>query len=86
MGDELLGYELEEWAPMPPDQGPPLPRFLNILWPWYKEELPPEEPPAGAYECPYCDDSFDTLKELIDHVAEAHPDQPPLQEIEIQWE
>jgi len=40
---------LEDWIPMSPLKGPPLPNFLNIYWPWYKEELPPEEqPPAGA--------------------------------------
>jgi len=26
-----------EWYPMPPSDGPPLPRFLNILWPWITE-------------------------------------------------
>jgi len=83
MGDELS----EKWAPMPPDKGPPLPQFLNILWPWYKSEEEPEEPPsAGAYECPYCDESFGSIAELIGHVAEAHPDKPPIGEIDIQWE
>ncbi|GAH05506.1 unnamed protein product, partial [marine sediment metagenome] len=24
------------WMPMPPDMGPPLPRYLGIYWPWYK--------------------------------------------------
>lgn len=28
----------ESWFPMPPSQGPPLPRFLGLLWPWYKQE------------------------------------------------
>ena len=27
--------ELEEWLPMPPELGPPLPRYLGIYWPWY---------------------------------------------------
>jgi len=27
--------ELEDWMPMPPDQGPPLPKHLGIYWPWY---------------------------------------------------
>ena len=79
---EILGHELKDWLPQEPWQGPPLPEFLNIYWPWYKEE---EVPPTGAYGCPYCDQSFDTLKELIDHVAAAHPDEPPLGEIEITW-
>jgi len=29
-------FELENWLPMEPSKGPPLPRFLNIFWPWYK--------------------------------------------------
>lgn len=28
--------KLENWLPMEPAMGPPLPRFLNIFWPWYK--------------------------------------------------
>jgi len=36
-------FELENWLPMEPAKGPPLPRFLNIFWPWYKPPLP--EPP-----------------------------------------
>lgn len=35
--------ELEDWMPMEPDKGPPLPRFLGIYWPWYK----PVEPIEG---------------------------------------
>ena len=84
----MNNFELENWLPMEPAKGPPLPKFLNIFWPWYKEK-PPEVPPEvlpGAYSCSYCDQSFDTLKELIDHMATAHPDKPPLQEIEITWE
>lgn len=34
-----------DWIPMGPLQGPPLPRFLDIYWPWIKGELPPEEQP-----------------------------------------
>lgn len=77
-------FKLEDWMLMEPSKGPPLPKFLNIYWPWYKKEVPPEVP-VLAYGCPYCDRSFDTLKELVDHVAADHPDKPPLQEIEIQW-
>jgi len=29
-------FTLENWLPMEPAMGPPLPRFLNIFWPWYK--------------------------------------------------
>ena len=91
MADEILGHELEEWAPMPPNMGPPLPKFLNIYWPWYKEEvpIPPPPPPPPLplkYSCPYCDQTFDTLQELIAHGAQAHPDQPPIGEIAINWE
>ena len=43
-------FELENWFPMDPVKGPPLPRFLNIHWPWYKqgEEPPPEPPETGV--------------------------------------
>lgn len=27
---------LANLAPMPMKEGPPLPRFLGIYWPWYK--------------------------------------------------
>jgi len=40
MADEILGHKLEEWMPQEPNQGPPLPEFLNIYWPWYKPEIP----------------------------------------------
>ena len=36
-------FSLEDLLPMPPDMGPPLPRFLVIYWPWY------EEKPPGTY-------------------------------------
>ncbi len=32
----ILGHSLTEWEPMPPQEGPPLPSFLGIYWPWYK--------------------------------------------------
>ena len=41
MPDEILGHTLEEWMPQEPNQGPPLPEFLKIFWPWYKPEVPP---------------------------------------------
>jgi len=75
--------ELEDLLPMSPEMGPPLPRFLQIFWPWYKKEEEP--PPTGLYGCPYCDQSFETLHELIDHAAEAHPNLPPIGEIDITW-
>jgi len=35
MPDGFLGHELEDWLPQEPNQGPPLPEFLGIFWPWY---------------------------------------------------
>lgn len=32
---EKRGVEDVSWLPMPPAMGPPLPRFLGILWPWH---------------------------------------------------
>jgi len=29
-------FKLEDWVPQEPSQGPPLPEFLQIFWPWYK--------------------------------------------------
>jgi hypothetical protein len=28
--------DISEWLPMPPNEGPPLPKIFNIYWPWYK--------------------------------------------------
>jgi len=28
-------FKLEDWIPQEPNQGPPLPEFLKIFWPWY---------------------------------------------------
>ena len=42
------------------------------------------QPTPGAFACPYCDQSFDTLDELVEHVASEHPDEPPIQPIEIE--
>jgi hypothetical protein len=30
--------DVGEWFPMPPMMGPPLPKWLGVTWPWYKEE------------------------------------------------
>ena len=82
-------FKLEDLMPMSPLEGPPLPKFLGIKWPWYKEGVPPP-PPAPPeplkYSCPYCDQSFATLQELIDHAATVHSDKPPIGEITIAWE
>lgn len=34
----MNGLSLEEFLPMPPWEGPPLPRFLRIFWPWSESE------------------------------------------------
>jgi len=36
-------FTLEDWLPQEPSQGPPLPEFLNIFWPWYT-------PPAAEFK------------------------------------
>jgi hypothetical protein len=30
------GQTVSDLLPMPPDQGPPLPRFIALRWPWKK--------------------------------------------------
>jgi hypothetical protein len=27
---------ISEWLPMPPQEGPPLPKLLRVFWPWNK--------------------------------------------------
>lgn len=34
--DDFLGYTTEEWYPMSPVKGPPLPSWMEIYWPWCK--------------------------------------------------
>ena len=41
----MNNFEIENWFPMEPAKGPPLPRFLSIYWPWYK---PLPEPPEKS--------------------------------------
>ncbi|GAI71565.1 unnamed protein product, partial [marine sediment metagenome] len=65
--------ELEEWAPMPWQMGPPLPKSMGIYWPWLKAPAPPEV----IYSCPYCEAEFATEAELQAHIATAHPAEPP---------
>lgn len=54
---EIPEFTLENWMPMEPQKGPPLPSFLGIYWPWYKPPSPPlltgfslmiENPVSGA--------------------------------------
>ncbi len=63
----MAEIKLKDWLPQEPWQGPPLPEFLNIYWPWYKEEVP------EVYTCPYCRATFPTEQELNDHIAATHP-------------
>lgn len=61
---------------MEPAKGPPLPKFLGILWPWYKEEEPPL--PPIIYTCPTCGAQFATEAELLAHIEAEHPGEPPV--------
>ena len=67
----MAELKLEDWFPMSPMVGPPLPKFLGIYWPWYKEE-------PAVYNCPYCEATFATQEERDAHVAEYHGVVPPL--------
>jgi len=52
-GPDIDLKNAEGYYPRPPQEGPPLPRMLNIFWPWYKAEEPPpngEEPPEGDFK------------------------------------
>ncbi|GAJ17456.1 unnamed protein product, partial [marine sediment metagenome] len=46
MNNGLPKLELEDWMPMEPAKGPPLPRLLNILWPWWKPAEPLDQEAA----------------------------------------
>ncbi len=65
----MAEFKLEDWFPMSPLMGPPLPAFLKIYWPWYKED----GPPPGGYTCPYCGANFDTYDEVVSHIQTEHP-------------
>lgn len=69
-------FNIENWMPMEPAKGPPLPRFLGIYWPWYKPELPPL--PPTIYTCPYCLAQFSTEVELLAHIESEHPGEVPV--------
>jgi len=71
---EIPEFTTENWLPMEPYKGPPLPRFLDIYWPWYK----PKPPLPPIYTCPYCEAQFSTEEELLNHIAAEHPEQPPV--------
>ncbi|GAI34271.1 unnamed protein product [marine sediment metagenome] len=42
MDNNFGEIKLEDWIPMEPQKGPPLPRHFEIYWPWYK-------PPAAEF-------------------------------------
>ncbi len=37
-------FDIQDWLPMSPVDGPPLPRKLAIYWPWYKGAKPAPTP------------------------------------------
>jgi len=78
LGDEFLGHTAEEWEPMPPDKGPPLPKWMEIYWPWYKPEALPT-----VYTCPICGATFSTQEELNQHIQTVHPTAPPVADIRL---
>lgn len=39
----MNNFELEDWLPMSPLEGPPLPKWMGITWPWVTP------PPPGTY-------------------------------------
>ena len=45
----------------------------------------PVTPEPGGFQCPYCSASFVTLSELINHITEEQPDEPPFEEVDIGW-
>jgi len=40
-------FRFEDWIPISPLVGPPLPSWMQVTWPWY-EEVPPPSPPGTA--------------------------------------
>lgn len=56
---------------------------MMAIIPQPAEAAPP--PPTG-FGCPYCTLFFDTGSELIAHINEAHPEEPPFVEVDIGWE
>jgi len=47
---DLKEFKLEDWMPVMPMHGPPLPRILGIFWPWYEAEVPPPYPFLKLYD------------------------------------
>ena len=53
---------IQDWLPLPPWEGWPLPAFLSLYWPWYKGgfTLKLVNPPAGAilWNANFAENSF----------------------------
>jgi len=49
------------------------------------EPEPEPEPGPSGYKCPYCDEYFSSMAELITHINAAHPEMPPFIEVDIGW-
>lgn len=60
-------------------------QVLGGVTPTPSEPTPPE-PTPGGFPCPYGPLIFDTMQELSDHIAEAHPDRPQIILIDIGWD
>ena len=65
-----MAFNLADLLPMAPAEGPPLPRFFDIYWPW-RHAIPP------TYTCNYCGATFATEEELAAHIAKYHGTAPP---------
>jgi len=74
-----MAIKLEDWMPMMPWEGLPLPKFLKLYWPWYK--APTEEAPPTVYTCSYCGAKFSTYEELVAHISLVHPTEPTPPEV-----
>ncbi len=66
---------LEDWWPMEPGMGPPLPRMFNIYWPWY-------HPEQTEFTCPTCGAKFPSQAALNEHMESVH-NQPPVYECSV---
>lgn len=60
---------IEDLLPMPPDKGPPLPRVLNILWPWLQQGTAATSPNlpsifTGPSETPAPTTTYDNIESI----------------------
>jgi len=58
----MIDFKLEDWVPMSPLAGPPLPLWMHLYWPWYK----PTAPPGTEFK----------VSDLVISPAEVNPGQP----------